>query len=319
MPFLFFRKTSIVLLFSLLLSSSYGRGWIVHSFLRIDTIPPAPTYKIQSEAEFEGGKEAWKLFLQKNVQGDVPRKKGAPAGRYPVKVRFLINTDGTVGNVSIISDPGYGAAEELVRVIKLSSGKWKPAIIEGGKVIKSIRTQPMTFEVKEPAAKPPEIIRNYGFEYFDAQFKIVSWVPQNTKNGYIIVPTPSARSGIVSLLIMSKRNIEGERGSGLFNTIITKNVLDGKKKVTISAYIKTENLEDGAASLWMQLNGKTGIISDKNSDDKTARGNSDWTKYTIELPLTADVQSVGFGCKMTGKGKAWFDDFEVYVDGILIK
>ena len=90
--------------------------------------------------------------------------------------------------------------------------------------------------------------------------------------------------------------------------------LEGKKKVTITAYIKTENLADGIASIWMQLNGIRGIVSDKNCDDKSAKGSSEWTKYSIELPITGEVRSIGFGCKMTGRGKAWFDDFEVFID-----
>jgi len=158
------------------------------------------------------------------------------------------------------------------------------------------------------------IIRNYGFEYFDVMLRSISWSPQNTKSQYIIAPTSIAHSGATSMLIASKPEAGTDRGVGLCNTVLTRNLLENKKKVSISAFIKTENLAGGVAGIWMQLNGKGQIIADKNSDEKSAKGTSEWTKYTIELSLTNEVQSIAFGCKMSGAGKAWFDDFEVLFD-----
>lgn len=163
------------------------------------------------------------------------------------------------------------------------------------------------------------IIRNYGFEDFDAMGRLIGWIPQNNKDGYTIGPTRDAHTGGVSILIASKAITIPEGSVGLCNSVLTKSILTGKKKVIINAYIKTENLSNGIASIWMQLNGSKGIIADKNCDDKSPKGNSDWLKYSIELPITDDVQSIGFGCKMTGFGKAWFDDFEVLIDDIPLK
>lgn len=163
------------------------------------------------------------------------------------------------------------------------------------------------------------VIRNYGFEDFDVVGRLISWAPQNSNGQYIIGPDRQAHSDSISILIMPKSDVQADRGTGLFNTVLTKNLLEGKRKVTITAYIKTEDLADGIASIWMQLNGPGGIIADKNCDDKSPKGNSDWTKYSIELPLTVDVQSIGFGCKMTGTGKAWYDDFEVLIDDVPLK
>ena len=163
------------------------------------------------------------------------------------------------------------------------------------------------------------VIRNYGFEDFDAVGRLIGWSPQNTNGHYMIGPDPQAHTGGVSILIAPKPDAPADRGTGLCNTVLTRNLLEGKKKVTITAYIKTEDLSDGIASIWMQLNGPGGIISDKNCDDKSAKGSSDWTKYSIELPLTGDVQSIGFGCKMNGTGKAWYDDFEVLIDDVPLR
>ncbi|SDC46571.1 hypothetical protein SAMN04487894_102457 [Niabella drilacis] len=69
----------------------------------------------------------------------------------------------------------------------------------------------------------------------------------------------------------------------------------------------------------MQLNGVDAIIADKNSDDQSVKGNSGWKQYAIELPVSGNVQSVAFGCKMIGTGKAWFGDLEVLIDGVPVQ
>ncbi|MGJ7030160.1 hypothetical protein [Niabella hirudinis] len=164
-----------------------------------------------------------------------------------------------------------------------------------------------------------KIVRNYGFELFDVAGRLISWSPQSTKGGYLILPSLTGHSGLGSILITPKPEAPAERGSGLCNTLITQNMLSGKKTIQITAFIKTEGLANGTASIWMQLNGIGAIIADKNSDDQSAQGNSDWKKYSIELPISGSVQSVSFGCKMNGTGKAWFDDFEVLIDGAPVK
>ncbi|MCF3108856.1 hypothetical protein LL912_08710 [Niabella sp. CC-SYL272] len=167
------------------------------------------------------------------------------------------------------------------------------------------------FALKGSAQK---IIRNYGFEWFDVGGKLISWLPQNTKGQYLILPSLTGHSGFGSVLITPKPEAPAERGSGLCNTHLAQNMVSGKKTIRVTGFIKTEGLANGVASIWMQLNGIGAIIADKNSDAQSAQGNSDWKKYSIELPISGNVQSVVFGCKMTGTGKAWFDDFEVFID-----
>lgn len=97
------------------------------------------------EAAFSGGDEGWRRFLYKNIDIDIASKNKAPNGNHTAIIRFVVNTDGSVIDVTAESDPGYGVAAEVIRVIKLS-GKWKPAK-KYGKYIKSYRRQPMTFAV----------------------------------------------------------------------------------------------------------------------------------------------------------------------------
>ena len=53
--------------------------------------------------------------------------------------------EGTVTKVEALNDPGYGNAEEAVRVLKKSS-KWLPATING-ELVTSKQKQMITFAV----------------------------------------------------------------------------------------------------------------------------------------------------------------------------
>lgn len=164
---------------------------------------------------------------------------------------------------------------------------------------------------------PDNVLLNYSFEYLDVFARPVSWLPQNTKDQYVIKTYKDPFTKLSSLMITPRPNAAADRGAGLCNTVISALVLKGKKKITVKANIKTKDLADGVASLWMQLNGSVSILADVNSDAKSAKGTTDWQTVTIELPIPEDavVQMAVFGCKMTGTGVAYFDEFEVFLDG----
>ncbi|HVX50453.1 MAG TPA: energy transducer TonB [Chitinophagaceae bacterium] len=89
---------------------------------------------VQIQAQFPGGMEEWAKYLKRNLRAEVGAENGAPAGRYPVIVSFLVDKQGNVSEVKAENDPGYGMATEAVRVIQ-RSGKWIPAIQNGRNVI----------------------------------------------------------------------------------------------------------------------------------------------------------------------------------------
>ncbi len=89
---------------------------------------------VQEEPKFDGGKEAWTKFLQENLNKGLPVDKGAVPGKYTVVLSFIVDTKGKVSNVEAENDPGYGTAEEAVRVMKLSPN-WIPAKQNGKPVV----------------------------------------------------------------------------------------------------------------------------------------------------------------------------------------
>lgn len=169
-----------------------------------------------------------------------------------------------------------------------------------------------------------KMIRNYGFEYLDSRTNLVSWTPQNANNTYgFQLNVATVKEGKCSIAIgldPAKKATLGEKpGAGLMNTGIGKRDLEGHDTITVSAYIKTMDLESGAASVWMELKGTDRVIQGINSDAESPVGDSDWTKYTISLPIDPETAYIAFGCKMTGYGMAWFDNFEVLLDGVALQ
>ena len=80
-------------------------------------------------------------FINKNFhQPDAPGLKGK------VIVSFVINEDGTIDDYKVVKDLGYGTAAELIRVLKLTSGKWTPGTKEG-KPVKTSYTLPLSIDI----------------------------------------------------------------------------------------------------------------------------------------------------------------------------
>ena len=77
-----------------------------------------------------------------------------------VLVRFEIDPQGKINNVSVVKGLGYGCDEEAIRVIK-NLPAWKPATVNG-KPIKSALRIPIVFNYQEFKFSPlgPEKIKD---------------------------------------------------------------------------------------------------------------------------------------------------------------
>ncbi len=86
-------------------------------------------FVVEREAIFKGGPEGWRKFLEKKLNPNVAADAGAPAGRYDVRVQFVVNKEGYISNVKAISAPSAckPCANEAVSVIS-GGPEWVPAI-----------------------------------------------------------------------------------------------------------------------------------------------------------------------------------------------
>jgi GldM C-terminal domain/Gram-negative bacterial TonB protein C-terminal len=103
--------------------------------------------KVDVEAGFPGGDAAWRNYLVKNLNANIPVDNDAPAGKYTTIIKFIISKDGTVSDIQPETNLGYGMEAEVVRIIT-KSGKWTPAE-QNNRRVNAYRRQPVTFLVEE--------------------------------------------------------------------------------------------------------------------------------------------------------------------------
>lgn len=88
--------------------------------------------KVENPAEFPGGPDAWRRYLERNLQYPDNAQENGTQG--VVRVQFIVDKEGNISEVQALNDPGDGLAEEAVRIIK-KGPKWTPAEQNGRKVI----------------------------------------------------------------------------------------------------------------------------------------------------------------------------------------
>ncbi|KPE49611.1 S41 family peptidase [Chryseobacterium indologenes] len=111
---------------------------------------------------------------------------------------------------------------------------------------------------------------------------------------YSVLAQASEKPGMVGLMRILPENYAG-------------------KKITISGYIKTEDVADGFAGFWMRIDPKIGF---DNMQKKEIKGTTPWTRYETTLDLSPEnTKKIFIGTLLTGKGKAWFDDIKITIDG----
>jgi TonB family protein len=99
---------------------------------KTDTVPENKSElftAVEIQPTFPGGNFA--QFLATNVRYPQTMRDNNIQGR--VIVNFVVEKDGSLSDIKAVRSPGYGAAEEAVRVMSLSP-KWNPGIQNGRRV-----------------------------------------------------------------------------------------------------------------------------------------------------------------------------------------
>ncbi len=134
------------------------------------------------------------------------------------------------------------------------------------------------------------------------------WYPSYNENYRVSLDSSIVKKGNYSISI---EFIEGSVGS----QFIDFNIPDSYngKKITLSGYIKSENVTNGYAGFWMSINPN---IAFDNMYGNGIQGTSDWQKIEISLDLQPDkTKEIEIGALLVGKGKIWIDDLNLSIDG----
>jgi C-terminal processing protease CtpA/Prc len=100
-----------------------------------------------------------------------------------------------------------------------------------------------------------------------------------------------------------------------FSTVTKSIPIDfGGTSIELRGYLRTENVSD-FVGLWMREDGDTPALAFNNMQATQLKGTTDWTSYSIHVPLMAEATNLFFGILVAGTGRAWADDLQLLVDG----
>jgi hypothetical protein len=92
---------------------------------------------------FPGGIDKFYKYVGKNFEK--PEINDAKTVR--VFVAFVIERDGTMTDIRVARDPGYGLAKEAIRVLKSLKVQWEPGMI-GGQAVRTAYNLPITVNME---------------------------------------------------------------------------------------------------------------------------------------------------------------------------
>jgi protein TonB len=100
-----------------------------------------PSAALDKMPEFPGGIKKFYSYVGTNFEN--PEIDSESAIR--VNVSFVIEKDGSMTDIKVIKDPGYGLGTEAIRVLKSLRTKWTPGMIEG-KAVRTAYNLPITIQ-----------------------------------------------------------------------------------------------------------------------------------------------------------------------------
>ena len=98
------------------------------------------------------------------------------------------------------------------------------------------------------------------------------------------------------------------------------------KTVEYRGWIKTKDVKDGYAGLRFGVYEKRKFSFGKHTrykevgfddmSDRGLNGETDWTQVSIKMDISEKAAVVNFGGQIRGKGTIWFDNLELYINGV---
>ncbi|MCP9757544.1 TonB family protein [Lacihabitans sp. CCS-44] len=98
---------------------------------------------VEQNPEFMGGQAAMYRFLGENIKYPAAAQRADVSGR--VFVKFVVEDDGSIGDVVVMKGIGFGCDEEAIRVVK-SMPRWKPGV-QNGKNVRVYYNMPIVYKL----------------------------------------------------------------------------------------------------------------------------------------------------------------------------
>jgi len=132
-------------------------------------------------------------------------------------------------------------------------------------------------------------------------------------NGFTIsLDDKEKHSGKLSLKMERKGNPNGN--FGLFYGTLP--IAFAGKEVEYRGWIKTKGVKNGYAGLWFRVDGANSTLGFDDMNTRGLRGDNSWKQVSIKMNVHPDATNIVFGGQFTGEGSVWFDNLELYINGV---
>ncbi len=90
------------------------------------------------------------------------------------------------------------------------------------------------------------------------------------------------------------------------------------KRLRFSAWMKTENVGEGGAHLWLRVDGKerNEMLQFDNMNNRAVKGTTDWQQYSVVLDVPANSAALAYGFFVHGLGQAWISGVKIEEVGL---
>ena len=156
---------------------------------------------------------------------------------------------------------------------------------------------------------------NLGFEYAKSDSVPTQWIAANPSvTGYsAYLDRRIKHSGRSSICVKWDTVALFNRGG--FQQFLSGEEFAGKE-VELSGWVKMQDFsENGVASIVLVEKTAAGKYKQQKDTLRVAAGTCDWTRISTKMQIDDSAKYVALIGGVAGRGTAWFDDFEVRVDG----
>ncbi|KAF2514205.1 energy transducer TonB [Flavobacterium foetidum] len=124
-------------------SDGNGDGVLNGTGDKPEILTPVPTSALDKLPEFPGGIEKFYTYVGRNFN----RPELDVEKTLKVYVSFVIEKDGSLTDIIVRNDPGYGMGKEAIRVLKSLKTKWVPGMVDG-KAVRTAYSLPITVKTE---------------------------------------------------------------------------------------------------------------------------------------------------------------------------
>jgi hypothetical protein len=116
-----------------------------------------------------------------------------------------------------------------------------------------------------------------------------------------------------------KANVESPHGSAMLAQSVRADAYRGKR-VRLSGYLKTIDVNEGTAVLFMRVDGAGIVQTSDYMQNRPVMLTTDWKRQEIVLDVPSDAIGFTYGFLLGGSGQAWLDDvaLEVVDDNVAV-